>query len=336
MARDADELPREGVNTQGLIDAMTERHGARSLDVMLANLPKLAMRIGAKPPAYIPNFNQQSPMPPVNFPPSDVPPKMATPPSAPPKSNELPDIPRNLHVPQAKMMPGANTEPGKPISNDDMMAFNKVVSESAAQRRMPPPINYPPQYPQQQPNTASCSVAKPSFFKDGLGNEYKTIGDKLYVLGWQDANVKVRLINENSGKEIPTTGRKFQIYGWHLVRRMDENDSKDHEDIIKSSAIDDISKFESEASVESEIRQFTESIKKPLPPNIAKGGIKEKAPTVTVTEQAENKKDGLTETTNNDTPVPEAKSTAKLDKSVAVSDEMKTSMAELKTKKRLI
>jgi hypothetical protein len=76
-------------------------------------------------------------------------------------------------------------------------------------------------------------ASKPVFFKDGLGNEYKTVGDKLYVLGWQDANVKIRLISEATGKEVPTNGKKFQIYGWHLVQKMDEKESTDADDVTR-------------------------------------------------------------------------------------------------------
>ena len=100
MALDADELPREGMAGQQLIDTLTERVGANNtLDVIMKNLPSIARRVGARRPDYHPNnhelnmINKHQPQ---------------TPP--PPRPEDMPDTPKGLHTPPARMMPGANTE----------------------------------------------------------------------------------------------------------------------------------------------------------------------------------------------------------------------------------
>ena len=79
-------------------------------------------------------------------------------------------------------------------------------------------------------NATNCFIptgvsVEPQFFEDVAGNKYKMVGDKLYVMGWQDAEVKVRMVSEKTGKEVPTVGKKFQIYGWHLVNKVKKSES---------------------------------------------------------------------------------------------------------------
>ena len=245
MAIDADNLPREGFNTQHFIDNMTERVGSNNIiDVIMSNPLRIARQVGARPPDFHPSHSELNMFKPKivgnpNVP--QQPMQEAVESNVPPKIEDMPDTPKGLHTPKAKMMPGSETEPGKPISDKDAAAFNKIVNEMNMKRGfsmqqtagnswngIPSPFGNPRTgYSPQQSEVAS----KPVFFKDGLGNEYKTVGDKLYVLGWQDANVKVRLINETTGKEVPTSGRKFQIYGWHLVQKMNESESTEADDI---------------------------------------------------------------------------------------------------------
>jgi hypothetical protein len=150
------------------------------------------------------------------------------------------------------MMPGADTEPGKPVSTNDMEAFNKMLMERRmhqVQHPLPSACGAPlPQYgnPSVVPSYSNAIQPKPVFFKDGLGNEYKTVGDRLYVLGWQDANIKIRLINEANGKEVATNGKKFQIYGWHLVQKMDESEA---------TVSDDVSKIENEIGNDEDVNK---------------------------------------------------------------------------------
>ena len=247
MAIDADNLPREGFNTQHFIDTMTERVGSNNIiDVIINNPMRIARQVGARPPAYHPSHAELNMVKPrmvespnvVSQPPQDTQPS-----NVPPKIEDMPDTPRGLHTPKAHMMPGADTEPGKPISEKDAAAFNKAVTEMNVRQGIPVQQiarnswdDIPSQFGNRKTNFSSSQNAilqKPVFFKDGLGNEYKTVGDKLYVLGWQDANVKIRLINEATGKEVPTNGKKFQIYGWHLVQKMDEKESTDADDVTR-------------------------------------------------------------------------------------------------------
>ena len=75
-----------------------------------------------------------------------------------------------------------------------------------------------PAYPEQSSNI------EPLYFKDGAGNQYKSDNGTLYVLGWQDTDLQVRLVSEKSRKIIPTNGKKFQIYGWHTINKMNASD----------------------------------------------------------------------------------------------------------------
>lgn len=253
MARSADELPREGFDTQQFIENLSERVGANNtVDVIMRNLPRIARQVGAKPPAFHPSHSELN-MVKQRFPQNhSIQQENPSEKQSPPKMGDTPEIPRNLHTPMAKMMPGANTEPGQPISEKDAEAFNKAVEMNNARRaamqrvQTNPWETIPSPFGMNAPNLRGGvnivqSDEKTSFFKDGLGNEFKIVGNKLYVLGWQDAKVKVRLINETTGKEVPTNGRKFQIYGWHLVQRVNEDES---------TVSDDVSKIESEIKVD--------------------------------------------------------------------------------------
>lgn len=282
MARSADELPREGFDTQQFIENMTERVGANNtLDVIMKNLPRIARQVGAKPPAFHPTHAELNVIKPriakaqniVPQPQQDSQPSIII-----PKIEDMPDTPRGLHTPKARMMPGADTEPGKPISEKDAVAFNKAVTEMNARHGVSVQHiantweDIPSQFGNPRmncPSNQNVIVQKPVFFKDGLGNEYKTVGDKLYVLGWQDANVKIRLISEATVKEVPTNGRKFQIYGWHLVQKIDEKES---------TCADDVTRIENEIKtdepVKKEILPKTENrttLTVPNIPMIAKG-----------------------------------------------------------------
>lgn len=247
MARSADELPREGLDTQQFIENISERVGANNtIDVIMRNLPRIARQVGARPPAYHPSHAELNMVKPRMVESPNVvpqPPQDTQPSNIPPKIEDMPDTPRGLHTPKARMMPGADTEPGKPISEKDAVAFNKAVTEMNVRQGVPVQQiarnswdDIPSQFGNRRANFSSSQnviLQKPVFFKDGLGNEYKTVGDKLYVLGWQDSNVKIRLISEATGKEVPTNGKKFQIYGWHLVQKMDEKESTDADDITQ-------------------------------------------------------------------------------------------------------
>lgn len=65
---------------------------------------------------------------------------------------------------------------------------------------------------------------EPLYFKDGAGTQYKSDNGVLYVLGWQDTTLQVRIVSEKTGKVIPSEGKKFQIYGWHAINRMNDNE----------------------------------------------------------------------------------------------------------------
>lgn len=242
MIIDASELPSEGMSSQQLINNIMDRCGSQAtLDVIMRNMPQIARQMGAKRPAVL-----------RNPPPQMVPPQAPPPTAQPPQQNvqEMPDAPKSLHTPPAKMVAGAEAVPKIPMTEADLLEFNKKAMEMPRppMPQTPPPadpyeafmrpqrIPIPPQMPQQQ------KPVVPSYFKDGLGNEYKILGNDLYVLGWQDAKVKVRMVNIETGKEIPSKGRKFQIYGWHLVEKMVPS--------TKPTEAEDVSKLQNSMMVE--------------------------------------------------------------------------------------
>ena len=331
MALNADDLPREGMAGQQLIDSLTERVGANNtLDVIMKNLPSIARRMGARRPDYHPSHqelnmssmarNQQPPTP--------------------PKPEDMPDTPKGLHTPPAKMMPGANTEPGKMISKEDMESFNKKVSEVNVPRINPndelmrnpyvhfeQPIPRRPSYVQQIPQQPQ----KPTYFKDGVGNEYKIVGGSLYVLGWQDASVKVRMVTCETGKEVPSKGRKFQIYGWHLVQKI--------EDVENCSNEVDVTKFEKEVKFDREVDQSSENRtneqKEKQPEDLKKNKIVYENKTVgsIVETETETEAETVKLEEKDAKPVEDEKSSdADTPKTVAVSKEN----SSIKKKKRLI
>lgn len=259
MSISADELPRNGYDTQGFINAMSERGLANNtVDIIMSNLPKIQRQFGAKPPAMLNGYAAMQKTPNAAPPPQ---PQVSAPPhppqNTPPKEGATPELPRNLHTPSAKMMPGANTEPGKMLSKSDIDAFNKAVGEMNVVRNMPHATPYRNPWTTDKSSYPTPCPSKPTFFKDGTGNEYKIVGDKLYVLGWQDTELKVRMVNVSSGKEVPTSGRKFQIYGWHLVNRVEES---------KSQNVDDISAIEAETRVGLDVQKdFVEKSTIPTP-----------------------------------------------------------------------
>lgn len=311
MARSADELPREGFDTQQFIENLSEKVGANNtVDVIMRNLPRIARQVGAKPPAFHPShselnmvkprFSQNRPIQQEN--PSEK--------KSPPKMGDTPEIPKNLHTPMAKMMPGANTKPGQPISEQDAEAFNKAVEMNNARRaamqraQSNPWETIPSPFGMNAPNLrGSVNIAqseeKTSFFKDGLGNEFKIVGNKLYVLGWQDANVKVRLINETTGKEVPTNGRKFQIYGWHLVQRINESESTVSDDVSKIESelkIDDSEKNVSNSQKEQKQKQKQEKLNDEANNDSKNETVTETKENVSIDEKEEEKNDNNIET----------------------------------------
>lgn len=79
---------------------------------------------------------------------------------------------------------------------------------------------------------------KPTFFKDAQGNEYRMKNGRLYIKGWFDTRLKFRLLNATSGKELSLENKKIQVYGWHVVEEVtDENEIK-AEEVSKADEIE--------------------------------------------------------------------------------------------------
>ena len=227
MIYEANDFPTVGANSQQFISALSDRVGSKNMiDAIIGNMPQIARRLGAKSPAPLPNIGQ---------------PRKALAEAMSAQPNPQRSAPMaGLHTPPAKMMPGADTKPGEPLSDEDAEALNRIMAERRSRDLIAAtyaqPLHSPP--PQsQQPIVRK--VQPPSYFKDGLGNEYKIVDGLLYVLGWQDARVKVRMVNEETGKCVPSKGRKFQIYGWHLVERTSSCSEGDDVDAFESVVSDE-------------------------------------------------------------------------------------------------
>jgi hypothetical protein len=95
--------------------------------------------------------------------------------------------------------------------------------------------------------TVVHQIEKPKFFKDAAGNEYRMKNGKLYIKGWSDTNLKFRLLNATTGKELSLDNKKIQIYGWHVVETVTEDSEIKNEE---NSNVDEIETVEEETKNE--------------------------------------------------------------------------------------
>lgn len=69
-------------------------------------------------------------------------------------------------------------------------------------------------------NTDDRIPQKIKYFEKA-GVVYKMVGDELYVIGWKDLKQKYRIINTKNGRELPSDGKKIQVYGWVKIENCD-------------------------------------------------------------------------------------------------------------------
>ncbi len=152
----------------------------------------------------------------------------------------LPPIPQNfMDIACAKVsraLGGVKRTSQQDSSSPDA---SKDLSETATkvaqtqQRALRPPFRPP-----------SEADSKPTFFKDSVGNEYRMKNGRLYIKGWSDTNLKFRLLNATTGKELSLDNKKIQVYGWHVVEAVTNESEIEKEE---NSKVDEIERVEEEA-----------------------------------------------------------------------------------------
>lgn len=152
----------------------------------------------------------------------------------------LPPIPQNfMDIACAKVnrvLGGVKrTSQQDTASPDEANAINEQSATAAQTPRssLHPPFSPPPK-----------TDSKPTFFKDSVGNEYRMKNGRLYIKGWSDTNLKFRLLNATTGKELSLDNKKIQVYGWHVVEAVTNESEIEKEE---NSKVDEIENVEEEA-----------------------------------------------------------------------------------------